>query len=115
MRAISPDELDALRVFKSKRKEGQIERIHDDYTLICKNLFGPGVDMSRFFGMFVQVGESGPVGKIDSTFGKTKFKCAFSTSLEAGVLTTAVKDCKRIYLNYRRFVFDTKEKRAMVQ
>ena len=109
VRSLAPDEVAKLRVFKRKRKEGQVERLHDDHTLICKNLFRPGTDMTPFFGMEVQVGESGPVGRIDSTFGKTKFKVAFPSSLEPGVLADACKGA-RIYLNYKRFVFDTEKR-----
>lgn len=109
VRSLAPDEVPKLRVFKRKRKEGQVERLHDDHTLICKNLFRPGTDMTPFFGMEVQVGESGPVGRIDSTFGKTKFKVAFPSSLEPGVLADACKGA-RIYLNYKRFVFDTEKR-----
>ena len=109
VRSLAPDEVPKLRVFKRERKEGQVERLHDDHTLICKNLFRPGTDMTPFFGMEVQVGESGPVGRIDSTFGKTKFKVAFPSSLEPGVLADACKGA-RIYLNYKRFVFDTEKR-----
>lgn len=83
--------------------------MQDDYTLICKSLFRPGTDMTPFFGMSVRVGENGPNGKIDSTFGKSKFKVAFSTSLEPGVLAEACKGSK-IYLDYKRYVFDAQKR-----
>eukprot|EP00967_Tisochrysis_lutea_P035904 scaffold43110_cov30-Tisochrysis_lutea.AAC.1 len=57
--------------------------------------------MTPFFGMRVRVGNSGLMGKIDSTFGKSKFKVAFPTSLEPGVLAEACKGAK-IYLDYKR-------------
>ena len=63
--------------------------------------------------MQVQLGEAGPVGKIDSTFGKTKFKCVFP---EHGLGMTGLQEaCKgaKLYLRYKRFVFDSKKK--MVQ
>merc|ERR1712086_1244579 len=52
--------------------EGQVDRVQDESTVICKNLFNPGTDMNLFLNMKVQLGEAGPVGRIDSTFGKTK-------------------------------------------
>jgi len=89
-----------------------VERVQDDHTLIGKNLFRPGTDMTPFFGMKVRVGEGGPTGKIDSTFGKAKFKVVFPTSLEPGVLAEACKGAK-IYLDYKRYVFDAQKR--MVQ
>ena len=77
LRRISKEELAALRVFKRKFKEGSVERVQDATTVICKGLFKPGTDMNMFLGMQVQLGDHGPVGRIDGTFGKTKFKCVF--------------------------------------
>ena len=78
--------------------------------MICKNLFRPGTDMNLFLGMAVQLGASGPVGRIDSTFGKTKFKCVFPAT-ERGIegLQEACHRTK-LYLRYKRFVFDPDKK-----
>ena len=69
-----------------------------------------GTDMNMFIGMTVQLGENGPVGRIDSTFGKTKFKCVFAGN-ERGVegLQEACHKAK-LLLNYKRFVFDPEKK-----
>eukprot|EP00965_Chrysotila_dentata_P202205 6180999-Pleurochrysis_carterae.AAC.1 len=61
--------------------------------------------MTQFFGMRVQLGEAGPVGRIDSTFGKTKFKCVFDDPGPAG-LAEAIKGEKKLFLCYKRFTFD---------
>jgi hypothetical protein len=134
----------------------KVDRVHDETTLICKNLFKPGTDMNMFLGMGVRLGEGGPVGRIDSTFGKSKFKCTprlehapwlcrvlraspwlcrgmslqvhlphmgapslygrctFSAEdvERAGGLASACKGA-RLYLQYKRFVFDDEKK--MVQ
>jgi len=111
VRALTTDDLKTLRVFKHKSKEGQVDRVQDDQTVICKNLFKPGTDMNMFIGMTVQLGDDGPVGRIDSTFGKTKFKCIFP-DLEPGALAKACTGA-RLRLRYKRFVFD--EKKKMVQ
>jgi selenocysteine-specific elongation factor len=110
LRAISNDELRALKIFKRKYKEGQIERVQDATTVICKNLFKPGTDMNLFVGMSVQLGESGPVGRIDGTFGKTKFKCVFPEN-ERGLegMQEACKKAKLV-LRYKRFVFDAQKR-----
>jgi hypothetical protein len=55
--------------------QGQVDRVVDEHTVICKSLFKPGTDMNLFVGMTVTLGEGGLVGTIHSTFGKTKFKC----------------------------------------
>ena len=87
--------------------------MHDERTLICKNLFKPGTDMNMFVGMKVCLGEKGPIGTIDSTFGKAKFKCVFPDhGLGLEGLQEACKGAK-LYLRYKRFVFDSKKK--MVQ
>ena len=52
-------------------------------------------------------------GRIDSTFGKTKFKCVFAGhGLDLAGLQEAAKGA-RLKLRYKRFVFDTAKK--MVQ
>ena len=106
LRAVSDAELHALKIFKRKVKEGQIERVQDANTVICKALFSPGTDMNLFVGMTVQLGDDGPVGRIDGTFGKTKFKCVFPDS--AGGVEGLQEAChkSRLLLRYKRFVFD---------
>ena len=92
----------------------QVERVHDERTLICKNLFKPGTDMNMFVGMKVCLGEKGPIGTIDSTFGKAKFKCVFGgDDVEAAGGLAAASKGARLYLRYKRFVFD--EAKKMVQ
>ena len=118
VQSLQPEELRALKIYKHKLKEGQVERVQDETTLICKNLFQPGTDMNLFLGMKVQLEDStGKLllggGRIDSTFGKTKFKCVFADH-ELGL--SGLQDvCKgaRLKLRYKRFVFD--EKKKMVQ
>lgn len=54
----------------------------------------------------LQLGDNGPVGRIDGTFGKTKFKCVFSDS--AGGVEGLQEAChkSRLLLRFKRFVFD---------
>ena len=87
-------------------KEGQIDRVQDASTVICKGLFQPGTDMNMFIGMRVQLGNDGLVGRIDGTFGKSKFKCVFPNN-EQGIegLQEACHKA-RLVLRYKRFVFD---------
>lgn len=118
VQTLKPEELRALKIYKHKLKEGQVERVQDEQTLICKNLFQPGTDMNLFLGMKVQLEDAvGKVilggGVIDCTFGKTKFKCVFRDhELGLAGLQEACKGAK-LRLRYKRFVFDTAKK--MVQ
>ena len=106
LKSMSHEELRSLRIFKRKLKEGQIDRVQDERTVICKGLFKAGTDMNLFVGMQVQLGDEGPVGRIEGTFGKTKFKCVFPEN-EKGIegLQAACHRAK-LFLRYKRFVFD---------
>jgi len=113
VQSLTQEETESLKIFKRRSKEGQVDRVQDESTVICKNLFNPGTDMNLFLGMKVQLGEAGPIGRIDSTFGKAKFKCVFTDhGLGLEGLQEACKGSK-LYLRYKRFVFDSKKK--MVQ
>ena len=96
----------ALRIFKWKSKEGQVDRVTDEHTVICKGLFKPGTDMNLFLGMTVHLGVDGPIGKIDGTFGKTKFKCVFPGNDGGVEALQAACHHARLVLKYKRFVFD---------
>ncbi|KAF2069618.1 hypothetical protein CYY_009066 [Polysphondylium violaceum] len=59
-----------LKVFKEKSKQGSIDRIHNENTIIGKNLFQKDTDMTSFIGMKI-VFEDGTTGILESSFGKT--------------------------------------------
>ena len=46
LQSVTKEEVEKLRIFKRKLKEGQIERVQDERTVICKNLFQAGTDVS---------------------------------------------------------------------
>jgi len=106
LRAITNEELRSLSIFKRKSKEGQIDRVQDAHTVICKGLFKPGTDMKLFGGMQVQLGECGPIGRIDGTFGKTKFKCVFPDFQDGVEGLQAACHRAKLHLKYKRLVFD---------
>ena len=62
--------LSQLRVFKEKSREGQIERKHDESTVICKNLFKKETNMDLFIGLKVSL-STGEIGVIEGTFGQS--------------------------------------------
>ena len=63
-----------LKVFKTKVREGLVERCQDEYTLIGKNLFKKETNIQMFVGLKVTL-SSGEKGIIEGGFGQSgKFK-----------------------------------------
>ncbi|KAL0978352.1 hypothetical protein UPYG_G00169400 [Umbra pygmaea] len=66
--------LPRLHIYKSKHKEGQVERVTDDYTVIGRNLFKKETNMQLFVGLKVTL-STGEAGVIEGGFGQSgKFK-----------------------------------------
>ncbi|KAE8298631.1 Selenocysteine-specific elongation factor [Larimichthys crocea] len=47
--------LPRLRIYKTKHKEGQVERVTDDYTVIGRNLFKKETNLQLFVGLKVKL------------------------------------------------------------
>ncbi|CAK6955605.1 selenocysteine-specific elongation factor isoform X1 [Scomber scombrus] len=63
-----------LRIYKTKHKEGQVERVTDDYTVIGRNLFKKETNLQLFVGLKVTL-STGETGVIEGGFGQSgKFK-----------------------------------------
>lgn len=76
-----PAERARVRVFKVKEKFGHIDRVVDLRTVIGRDLFQKGTDLTPFIGMKVQL-ESGEHGVIEASFGQGgKFKAYFQEGL----------------------------------
>ncbi|XP_071349211.1 selenocysteine-specific elongation factor isoform X2 [Trachinotus anak] len=66
--------LPRLRIYKTKHKEGQVERVSDDYTVIGRNLFKKETNLQLFVGLKVTL-STGESGVIEGGFGQSgKFK-----------------------------------------
>ncbi|XP_077428975.1 selenocysteine-specific elongation factor isoform X2 [Vanacampus margaritifer] len=66
--------LPRLLIYKTKHKEGQVERVTDDYTVIGRNLFKKETNLQIFVGLKVTL-SSGETGVIEGGFGQSgKFK-----------------------------------------
>ncbi|KAM8756732.1 selenocysteine-specific elongation factor isoform 1-T1 [Acanthopagrus schlegelii] len=66
--------LPRLRIYKTKHKEGQVERVTDDYTVIGRNLFKKETNLQLFVGLKVVL-STGETGVIEGGFGQSgKFK-----------------------------------------
>jgi selenocysteine-specific elongation factor len=104
-----PDAIKKIKAFKMKQREGTVERVVDAHSVIGKGMFKKETDLSLFAGMRV-VTDKGEVGAIDGGFGKSgKYKVYFSKGL-----STKDGETVRLYLRFKRYVFDTQAKK-MVQ
>ncbi|XP_073325121.1 selenocysteine-specific elongation factor [Pagrus major] len=66
--------LPRLRIYKTKHKEGQVERVTDDYTVIGRSLFKKETNLQLFVGLKVTL-STGETGVIEGGFGQSgKFK-----------------------------------------
>ena len=64
------DVLPRLRVAKTRVREGCVERVLDDGTLVVRDLLPAGAPIDRYFGMAVALG-TGEAGTIEGGFGTT--------------------------------------------
>ncbi|KAK2862194.1 hypothetical protein Q5P01_001727 [Channa striata] len=129
--------LPRLRIYKNKQKEGQVERVTDDYTVIGRNLFKKETNLQLFVGLNVML-STGESGVIEGGFGQSgKFKIRVQEGLrpETKQLFTCTSKKKGkggskggpasdeepkgdsqpvgIHLHFKRYVFDPHKK--MVQ
>jgi selenocysteine-specific elongation factor len=66
-----------IKLYKDKQKKGIVDRVVDNYTIIVKDLFDKDVNINQFIGKEIVL-ESGEVGKIEGSFGKSgKIRVAF--------------------------------------
>ncbi|CAF90502.1 unnamed protein product, partial [Tetraodon nigroviridis] len=66
--------LPRLHIYKLKHKEGQVERVTDDYSVIGRNLFKKETNLQLFVGLKVTL-STGESGVIEGGFGQSgKFK-----------------------------------------
>ena len=71
---------EALKVVKLKVREGMIDRVVDERTIIGRDLFAKGSDMALFVGKTVELQR----GVIEGAFGQGgKFKAYFKDGLAA--------------------------------
>ncbi|KAI1892746.1 hypothetical protein AGOR_G00136710 [Albula goreensis] len=129
--------LPRLKVYKTKQREGQVERVTDDYTVIGRNLFKKETNLQLFVGLKVRL-STGEQGVIEGGFGQSgKFKIRVPEGLSAetkqqltsnskkktkgGNKTESVKEEEPktdshpigISLSFKRYIFDPHKK--MVQ
>ncbi|XP_008292602.1 selenocysteine-specific elongation factor [Stegastes partitus] len=127
--------LPRLRIYKTKHKEGQVERLTDDYSVIGRSLFKKETNLQLFVGLKVTL-STGETGVIEGGFGQSgKFKIRVQEGLRPEtkqLLSSASKKKGKsgskganeeepkadsqpvsIHLHFKRYVFDPHKK--MVQ
>ncbi|MEQ2165253.1 hypothetical protein GOODEAATRI_014981, partial [Goodea atripinnis] len=73
-KSYSETALAQLRIYKTKHKEGQVERVTDDYSVIGRSLFKKETNLQLFVGLKVTL-STGESGVIEGGFGQSgKFK-----------------------------------------
>ncbi|XP_054639418.1 selenocysteine-specific elongation factor [Dunckerocampus dactyliophorus] len=130
-------DLPGLLIYKTKHKEGQVERATDDYTVIGRNLFKKETNLQVFVGLKVTL-STGETGVIEGGFGQSgKFKIRVQEGLRPDTKQLLSSSSKKkgkaggkdgatieeepkadahhvnIHLNFKRYVFDPHKK--MVQ
>uniref|UniRef100_A0AC35TP08 Tr-type G domain-containing protein n=1 Tax=Rhabditophanes sp. KR3021 TaxID=114890 RepID=A0AC35TP08_9BILA len=88
------EEESSLKVFKRKQKEGVVDRVENERSLICKNMFKPETNLNIFINMKV-VFETGLTGTITSSFGKS---AKFRIELERELSEEEVNHIKKVKL-----------------
>ncbi|XP_034536411.1 selenocysteine-specific elongation factor [Notolabrus celidotus] len=134
-KAYAETSLPRLRIYKTKHKEGQVERVTDDYTVIGRNLFKKETNLQLFVGLKVTL-STGETGAIEGGFGQSgKFKIRIQEGLlpeTKQLLSSASKKKGKgggkggneeepktdsqpvsIFLHFKRYIFDPHKK--MVQ
>ncbi|XP_063424847.1 selenocysteine-specific elongation factor-like [Mytilus trossulus] len=123
--------LPKLKVYKTKVREGLVERCQDEYTLIGKNLFKKETNIQSFVGLKVTL-SSGEKGVIEGGFGQSgKFKIRIpdgvSKEIQQKYSGTKKKNKNKeseanqdeqqtdhepikIFLTFKRYVFDPEKK-----
>ncbi|KAK2721696.1 selenocysteine-specific elongation factor-like [Artemia franciscana] len=118
-------ELPKLKVYKTKQKEGVIERLVNEQEVIVKDLFKKETNVDLFTGLKVKL-STGEDGLIEGSFGKSgKVKVrvpgCLSSDTQAKLKTTKKKEkveleteakneVVNVYLNFKRFSYDQRKK-----
>lgn len=74
---------DALKLYVTKVKKGEIEKFFDNYTVIVKSIFKKETNISTFLNKEVKIDDLGLVGKISGSFGSSgKVKVTFNKNVK---------------------------------
>ncbi|ESO86354.1 hypothetical protein LOTGIDRAFT_220667 [Lottia gigantea] len=127
------ESLPKLKIFKIKKREGGIDRVVDEYSVIGKNLFKKTTNMELFNNLKIEL-STGEKGVIEGSFGTSgKVKIRIPAGISEDVMNRfsgpkkkrkgkvgdeGVEEEKdktdrepiKIYLIFKRFIFDPEKK-----
>lgn len=126
-------ELAEVKIFKTKCREGQVERVNDANTLIAKNMFKKETNIQAFTNLKVKL-SSGEDGVIEGGFGQSgKVKIRIPNGLSPEVMkrySGSKKKSKdkesggdatletgppvKIILTFKRYIFDPKKRMIQI-
>ncbi|XP_061386348.1 selenocysteine-specific elongation factor [Musca vetustissima] len=103
------EQLPTWKVFKSKEKRGNVQRLVNDQDIIVQNLFKKESNRQLYIGKRIQL-STGECGQIESTFGQTsKVKITFRENLKEDTLQL-LKEGKfnevTVILKYKKYVYN---------
>ncbi|GAB6018603.1 hypothetical protein CHUAL_000290 [Chamberlinius hualienensis] len=117
--------LPQLKIYKIKQKEGIVERLLDDYTVIAKSLFKKETNIQSFANMKVKL-STGEDGLVEGSFGQSgKVKIRIPGGLNETALASLKSKKKskdkpdieatpensiRVILTFKRYIFDPKKR-----
>jgi selenocysteine-specific elongation factor len=88
--------LPSLKIFKIKERRGAVDRLHNEQTLVGRDLFKKETQLDKFVGLKVVL-STGDTGVIEGAFGQSgKFKMYFRSGLGAAATSLlAAKSSKK--------------------
>lgn len=135
-RAYTETILPKLRVYKVKSREGVVERMSDEYSIICRSLFKKETNIQHFVGLKVKL-STGEDGMIEGGFGqsgKVKIRVPSGLTKETVQLLASTSKKKggkskvggasptqepvpnehggpvKVFLHFKRYIHDTTKK-----
>jgi len=118
------NELQDLKIYKNKCKEGTVERAPNEYEVIVKDLVKKETNLDLFTGLKVEL-SSGESGTIEGTFGQSgKIKVRIMSGLSTDTFSKVGGKKKKgeassssepvlVKLHFKRYLFD--QKKRMIQ
>uniref|UniRef100_A0A7M5VGU5 Selenocysteine-specific elongation factor n=2 Tax=Clytia hemisphaerica TaxID=252671 RepID=A0A7M5VGU5_9CNID len=121
------EELPKLKIFKWKSKEGTVERMADEYSVIVKSLFKKETNLALFTNMKVKL-SSGDEGTIEGSFGqsgkiKVRIPKGLADSTKERLSTTKkgkgkqanengseAKEPIKVLLEFKKYIYDSSHK-----
>jgi hypothetical protein len=108
-KAIGPNPLEALKLFRWKQKDCDVHRVIDVRGGRCREAIGynlyskeAGNSIRAYLGMKLQTADGELVGVIQKAFGSTnKFRIQFPNG------AVGIKNGTKLFLRFKRYVYDT--------